>query len=178
MNGSDELLTTKQRMQYILESRNVSVYDLCSGGGDRGKVGNQIYKDTALTEQTIQLFLARFTDVSADWLLRGHGPTYLPQASNTYITNNGTINGAGVSNGSNFDFGVAGNQVSIPTYDPKNVPTPAELGLAIKDITTELRLKSILFAYEQKIADLRKHIEDLEINQTIWQGFVKSFNKK
>ena len=76
MNGSDELLTTKQRMQYILESRNVSVYDLCSGGADRGKVGNQIYKETALTEQTIQLFLSRFEDVSADWLLRGHGPTY------------------------------------------------------------------------------------------------------
>ena len=68
--------------------------------------------------------------------------------------------------------------MKVPTYDPKNVPTPAELGLAIKDITTELRLKSILFAYEQKIADLRKHIEDLEVNQTIWQGFVKSLSKK
>lgn len=174
MNGSDELLTTKQRMQYILESRNVSVYDLCSGGADRGKVGNQIYKDTALTEQTIQLFLSRFEDVSADWLLRGHGPTYLRQATNTYITNN--ISAAN----DNLGQIIVGNSgdVKVPTYDPKNVPTPAELGLAIKDITTELRLKSILFAYEQKIADLRKHIEDLEVNQTIWQGFVKSFNKK
>lgn len=170
MNGSDELLTTKQRMQYILDTRGVTVYDLCKGGADRGKVGNQIYKDTALTEQTLQLFLTRFSDVSADWLLRGHGPTYLPQASNTYITNN--ISGANDNLGQ-IIVGNSGN-VKVPTYDPKNVPTPAELGLAIKDITTELRLKSILYAYEQKIADLRKHIEDLEVNQHIWQGFVKS----
>lgn len=174
MNGSDELLTTKQRMQFILEARSVTVYQLCNGGEDRGKVGNQIYKDTALTEQTIQLFLARFPDVSADWLLRGHGPTYLPQASNTYITNN--ISGANDNLGQ-IIVGNAGS-VKVPTYDPKNVPTPAELGLAIKDITTELRLKSILYAYEQKIADLRKHIEDLETDQKIWQGFVKSLTTK
>lgn len=174
MNGSDELLTTKQRMQYILDTRGVTVYDLCKGGADRGKVGNQIYKDTALTEQTLQLFLARFSDVSADWLLRGHGPTYLPQASNTYITNN--ISGAN----DNLGQIIVNNsgEVKVPTYDPKNVPTPAQLGLAIKDITTELRLKSILYAYEQKIADLRKHIEDLETAQKIWQGFVKSLTTK
>lgn len=174
MNGSDELLTTKQRMQYILDTRGVTVYDLCKGGADRGKVGNQIYKDTALTEQTLQLFLARFSDVSADWLLRGHGPTYLPQASNTYITNN--ISGANDNLGQ-IIVGNSGN-VKVPSYDLKNIPTPAELGLAIKDITTELRLKSIIFAYEQKIADLRKHIEDLETDQKIWQGFVKSLTTK
>ena len=174
MNGSDELLTTKQRMQYILDTRGVTVYDLCKGGADRGKVGNQIYKDTALTEQTLQLFLARFSDVSADWLLRGHGPTYLPQASNTYITNN--ISGANDNLGQ-IIVGNSGN-VKVPSYDLKNIPTPAELGLAIKDITTELRLKSIIFAYEQKIADLRKHIEDLETGQKIWQGFVKSLTTK
>lgn len=174
MNSSDELLTTKQRMQYILDTRGVTVYDLCKGGADRGKVGNQIYKDTALTEQTLQLFLARFSDVSADWLLRGHGPTYLPQASNTYITNN--ISGANDNLGQ-IIVGNSGN-VKVPSYDLKNIPTPAELGLAIKDITTELRLKSIIFAYEQKIADLRKHIEDLETDQKIWQGFVKSLTTK
>ena len=174
MNGSDELLTTKQRMQYILDTRGVTVYDLCKGGADRGKVGNQIYKDTALTEQTLQLFLARFSDVSADWLLRGHGPTYLPQATNTYITNN--ISGANDNLGQ-IIVGNSGN-VKVPSYDLKNIPTPAELGLAIKDITTELRLKSIIFAYEQKIADLRKHIEDLETDQKIWQGFVKSLTTK
>ena len=174
MNGSDELLTTKQRMQYILDTRGVTVYDLCKGGADRGKVGNQIYKDTALTEQTLQLFLSRFSDVSADWLLRGHGPTYLPQASNTYITNN--ISGANDNLGQ-IIVGNSGN-VKVPSYDLKNIPTPAELGLAIKDITTELRLKSIIFAYEQKIADLRKHIEDLETDQKIWQGFVKSLTTK
>ena len=174
MSESDELLTTKQRMQYILEARGVSVYDLCNGGAERGKVGNQIYKDTALTEETIQLFLGRFSDVSADWLLRGHGPTYLPAASNTYITNN--ITGANDNLGQ-FIVGNSG-EVKVPTYDPKNVPTPAELGLAIRDITTELRLKSILFAYEQKIADLRKHIEDLEASQTVWLGFAKSLNQK
>ena len=174
MNGSDELLTTKQRMQYILDTRGVTVYDLCKGGADRGKVGNQIYKDTALTEQTLQLFLARFSDVSADWLLRGHGPTYLPQASNTYITNN--ISGANDNLGQ-IIVGNSGN-VKVPSYDLKNIPTPAELGLAIKDITTKLRLKSIIFAYEQKIADLRKHIEDLETDQKIWQGFVKSLTTK
>ena len=174
MNGSDELLTTKQRMQYILDTRGVTVYDLCKGGADRGKVGNQIYKDTALTEQTLQLFLARFSDVSADWILRGHGPTYLPQASNTYITNN--IGGANDNLGQ-IIVGNSGN-VKVPSYDLKNIPTPAELGLAIKDITTELRLKSIIFAYEQKIADLRKHIEDLETDQKIWQGFVKSLTTK
>ena len=174
MNGSDELLTTKQRMQYILDTRGVTVYDLCKGGADRGKVGNQIYKDTALTEQTLQLFLSRFSDVSADWLLRGHGPTYLPQASNTYITNN--ISGANDNLGQ-IIVGNSGN-VKVPSYDLKNIPTPAELGLAIKDITTKLRLKSIIFAYEQKIADLRKHIEDLETDQKIWQGFVKSLTTK
>lgn len=174
MNGSDELLTTKQRMQYILDTRGVTIYDLCKGGADRGKVGNQIYKDTALTEQTLQLFLARFSDVSADWLLRGHGPTYLPQASNTYITNH--ISGANDNLGQ-IIVGNSGN-VKVPSYDLKNIPTPAELGLAIKDITTELRLKSIIFAYEQKIDDLRKHIEDLETDQKIWQGFVKSLTTK
>ena len=173
MNERSDLDTTRGRMRYILESRQVSVYALCDGANERTKVQRQIYGDTMLSEETIQLFLSRFEDVSADWLLRGRGPTYVPTATNTYITNNGgTINGAG-GNGCTFDFGVAGKTVSIPTYDPKNVPTPAELGLVMKDLTTELRLKSILFAYEQKIADLRAHIRDLQDNQELLHGFIK-----
>lgn len=169
MNERSDLDTTKGRMRYILESHSVSVYSLCDGANERTKVYRQIYGDTMLSEETIQLFLARFEDVSADWLLRGKGPTYLQHAQHTYITNN--------INGGNENFGqiIVGNtgEVKVPSYDVKNVPTPAELGLAIRDVTTELRLKSIFFTYERTIADLRKHIEDLETNQDLLHGWIK-----
>ena len=169
MDERYDLDTTKGRMRYILESHGVSVYNLCDGASERTKVQRQIYGETMLSEETIQLFLSRFEDVSADWLLRGKGPTYLQHAQHTYITNN--ING-GNDNCGNIIVGNSG-EIKLPCYDLKNVPTPAELGLAIRDMTTELRLKSIIFTYERTIADLRQHIKDLEYNQDLLHGWIK-----
>ena len=169
MNERSELDTTKGRMRYIMDSHGVSVYGLCEGANERTKVYRQIYGDTMLSEETIQRFLERFADVSADWLLRGHGPTYLQHSPHTYITNN--IHNSKETFGQMI-FGNNGD-VTVPSYDVQNVPTPAELGLAIRDVTTELRLKSIFFTYERTIADLRRHIEDLETNQELLHGWIK-----
>ena len=169
--------TTKERMRYILETRGVTVYALCNGSTERGKISNQIYKDTALTENTIQLFLQYFEDVSADWLLRGRGPTYHPQATHTYITNN-TYNGGGENNLGVVNVGSNTGNITIPTYNPAKIPSPAELGLVIKDVVTELRLKAIIYSYEQTIDNQRKHIKDLEDNQDLLHAAIKAMMNK
>jgi len=90
----------RKRIQILLTEKNCTVYSL---GGDstslQRKLGNQLKGSTTISVDTILLVLDKFPDVSAEWLLRGHGTMY-GREETTVINNASTTIGNANAGGS------------------------------------------------------------------------------
>lgn len=63
-----------QRIRLFLESNSISVNNLAKQiGVAQATLNPQLRGDRALSSKVVELILANFPDVSAEWLLRGKG---------------------------------------------------------------------------------------------------------
>jgi len=70
----------KKRLNELLETKQLSVNAMAGMIGMQTKtLNNQISTKTAVSAITILSILATFTDVSAEWLLRGSGPMFISE---------------------------------------------------------------------------------------------------
>jgi len=86
---SEDEKTLKERMRYILHNKRWTISKLSHNDTERARFGRQINGDAAVPFSTIVLFLSKFPDVSADWLIMGEGDMLKSKRSGTSY---GTMN--------------------------------------------------------------------------------------
>ena len=88
MAKNDEKLL-KERMRYLLHEKRWPLTKLSQNETERARFGRQINGDAAVPFSTIVLFLSKFPDVSADWLIMGEGEILKSKRTGTsYVTMN------------------------------------------------------------------------------------------
>lgn len=88
MAKNDEKLL-KERMRYLLHEQRWPLTKLSQNETERARFGRQINGDAAVPFSTIVLFLSKFPDVSADWLIMGEGEMLKSKRTSTnYVTMN------------------------------------------------------------------------------------------
>lgn len=67
-------LTIRDRIKFVLSQKNLSIAEF-AGGNDtlRIKITRQLNGTSDVGLNVVELFIRRFPDVSAEWLLRGEG---------------------------------------------------------------------------------------------------------
>lgn len=86
---SEDEKTLKERMRYLLHEQRWPLTKLSQNETQRARLGRQINGDAAVPFSTIVLFLSKFPDVSADWLIMGEGEMLKSKRSGTsYVTMN------------------------------------------------------------------------------------------
>ena len=77
-NGED----IKMRLKKVLEVKNSNVSKITEGENvKRSTLSAQLNGNSAVSADTISLFLKKFRDVSAEWLTRGIGSMFCPTPS-------------------------------------------------------------------------------------------------
>lgn len=75
ISTEDKLL--KERIQYLLINKKVTINQIADSDSERIKLGRQINKDdTLVSVDTMRKLLFIFPDISADWLIMGEGSMY------------------------------------------------------------------------------------------------------
>lgn len=70
--GNDQEI--KARLKKVLETKNMSVSKITEGEDvKRSTLSAQLSGNSSVSADTIKLFLRKFTDLSAEWLIRGVG---------------------------------------------------------------------------------------------------------
>ena len=92
MNFTYEQNAVKQRLRLILKEKHMPLASI-GAESDSLKVtlSRQVNGDTAVSFSVIALFLDKFPDVSAEWLLRGEGDMFKHTKHATIQTQNGGI---------------------------------------------------------------------------------------
>ena len=92
MNFTYEQNAVKQRLRLILKEKHMPLASI-GAESDSLKVtlSRQVNGDTAVSFSVIALFLDKFPDVSAEWLLRGQGDMFKHTNHATIQTQNGGI---------------------------------------------------------------------------------------
>ena len=92
MNFTYEQNAVKQRLRLILKEKHMPLASI-GAESDSLKVtlSRQVNGDTAVSFSVIALFLDKFPDVSAEWLLRGEGDMFKHTNHATIQTQNGGI---------------------------------------------------------------------------------------
>ena len=73
---NERKINTRIRLKQILSYYGVSENSLANGDKATQKRLNRQLKDSEITLDTILLFVERFPDVSAEWLLSGNGEMF------------------------------------------------------------------------------------------------------
>ena len=69
----------RNRIKEVLNQTGTSVNSLAMEFGEnQSKLSKQISLSTTISVNTILLILQKFPKLSAEWLLRGNGPMYIP----------------------------------------------------------------------------------------------------
>lgn len=74
MGNNDDI---KTRLKKVLETKRSNVSKITEGEDvKRSTLSAQINGSSAVSYETIKLFLRKFTDLSANWLINGVGPMF------------------------------------------------------------------------------------------------------
>lgn len=91
-----EVNLVRDRIRFLLNQKKVEVHQIAEDNKSRVRMNRQINENTELSCKTIETILAKFPDISAEWLLRGESSmlrsdNMAPRIYNSAI---GTIQGA------------------------------------------------------------------------------------